>query len=225
MFNFGECVQNPPPQKKKTRLEPIERSCHSFTQMILPQFLQEKISKSKKILGTPCSSWKLFIIKQFWTYADHTPEILHRYQKNTIFQRSHLFQTTSKHREASLALQLKKLNSISIFLGKPHPNHPTYSFSNNHGCGKLPIWRLSSSSKALFSTSSSQRKSKPTLNHIWKKKQNTFEEKTAPSPHLLTWFELRCADPNLEGAIPSGSLQPFRSGAPAIQQPSDSKTI
>ena len=89
MFNFGECVQNPPPpqtKKKKTRLEPIERSCHSFTQMILPGVLQEKILKSKKTLGTPCSSWKSFIIKQFWTYADHTPEILHGCQKIPSFK-------------------------------------------------------------------------------------------------------------------------------------------
>ena len=154
MFDFGECVQHPPPKNKKKNTAGTYRKILSFFH---PNDSaggpSRKDLKIKKILGTPCSSWKSFIIKQFWTYADHTPEILHRYQKNTIFQRSHLFQTTSKHRDASLALQLKKLNSISIFLGKPHPNHPTYSFSNNHGCGKLPIWRLNSSSKALFSTS------------------------------------------------------------------------
>lgn len=151
MFDFGECVQNPPPKppQKKTWLEPIERSCHSFTQMILPGILQEKILKSKKSLGPlvvvgNCSSL---------SNSGHTPIIRLKFYmgtKNTIFQRSHLFQTIGKHRDASLAPQLKKLNSISTFLGKPHPNHTTLS---HHGCGKLPIWRLNSSSKSLFSTS------------------------------------------------------------------------
>ena len=145
------CTKSPPKKTKKKNTAGTYRKILSFFHPNdSARGPSRKDFKINKILGTPCSSWKLFIIKQFWTYADHTPEILHGCQKNTIFQRSHLFQTISKHRDASLAPQLKKLNSISIFLGKPHPNHTTLS---HHGCGKLPIWRLNSSSKSLFSTS------------------------------------------------------------------------
>lgn len=124
--------------------------------------------KIKKILGTPCSSWKLFIIKQFWTYADHTPEILHGYQKYHLSKESPI----PNHWQTSRRFLSTTAQETQLHLNIPRqaPSQSYYSFSSwLRKIANLETKLIFQVLVFHFNKLGGGRVN-PTLNHIWKEK-------------------------------------------------------